>query len=967
MAESPVGKVFSHYRVLKQLGAGGMGVVYEGEDLNLGRHVAMKFLPAELAQDPQSLERFRREARAASALNHPSICTIYEIGEAEGQTFIVMEMLEGLTLKQLIGGKPLKSDVLLDIGCQITDALRAAHSKGIIHRDIKPANIFITSDVQVKLLDFGLAKVARPAEEPACDATLDPSLTTVGATVGTIAYMSPEQARGKPLDARTDIFSFGAVLYEMATGLQPFRGDSAVDILDGVLNRAPEAPVKLNPALPAGLERVVNKALQKDREQRYRDAAEMRADLQRLKHFTESSPMEEAETPTELEVSPEATPPQVSSVSPSLGVEQIVGETRNHQYFWIAAGSMAALCLAVGGWFLLGRHREPALTETDSLVLADFTNTTGDAVFDDTLKQALAVDLGQSPFLNIVSDSKIRTALAEMTRQPGERLTDKIAREVCQRTGSKAFIDGSIARLGKQFVVGLTAINCANDEAIAREQAAAASKEQVLDVLGSASAKLRRKLGESLHSIQQFDVPLDQAMTPSLEALKAYSLGRKQNSAAAIPFYERAIELDPNFAAAYARLGTMYRNIGQPAKAGEYITKGFQLGEHASERDKLRITSSYYGFVTGEQVKAIQTYQLWAQSYPRDWLPFLNLGVAYAGIGQYEKAVEATRKSLDLYPENVTAYENLGTFSLAINRLPEAKDVTSQAFARNLDEEALHTNLYSLAFLQGDAAEMANQAAWFEGKLDVENEILGLEAATEGYYGRLKKAREIAQRTVVSAQSAKNQEAAAFWMADGALREVLFGNFAVAKERVDAALKLASGSRDAVSEAGLALALMGDVFRAQAIVDDLNKRFPLNTLTQSVWLPTIRGQIAILRKTATAGIETLQVAIPFELSTGVDQPNYSCIYPAYVRGQAYLVAGQGAQAAAEFQKIIDHRSLVQNCATGALAHLGLARALALQGDTAKAKAAYADFLTLWKDADPDIPILITAKAEHAKL
>jgi len=967
MTESPVGRTFSHYRVLRQLGAGGMGVVFEGEDLNLGRHVAMKFLPADLAQDPQMLERFRREARAASALNHPNICTIHEIGDAEGQTFIVMELLEGLTLKQLIGGKPLKADVLLDIGCQITDALRAAHTKGIIHRDIKPANIFITSDAQAKLLDFGLAKVARPADEESPDATLDPSLTTVGSTVGTIAYMSPEQARGKPLDARTDIFSFGAVLYEMATGLQPFRGDSAADIFDGVLNRAPETPVQLNPALPVGLGRVVNKALQKDREQRYRDAAEMRADLQRLKYSTESHQVDETETLAELGIPSKVDPPQASGVSSPSRAEHTAGKPKNRRYVWIASGTMAAICLAAGSWFLFGKHRGPALTEKDSVVLADFTNTTGDAVFDDALKQALAVDLGQSPFLNIVSDSKIRTALKEMTRQPGQRLTDDTAREVCQRTGSKAFIGGSIAGLGKQYVVGLNAINCATDDPVAREQAVAASKEQVLDALGSASAKLRGELGESLHSIQQFDVSLDQAMTPSLEALKAYSLGRKQNSAAAIPFYEQAIQLDPNFAAAYARLGTMYRNIGQPAKAGEYITKAFELREHASERDKLRIIASYYGFVTGEQEKTIQTYQLWMQSYPRDWLPFLNIGVAYGSIGQYEKAVEATRKSLELYPENVTAYENLGTYSLAINHLTEAKDATYQAFARKLDEEALHTNLYSLAFLQGDTLEMAKQTAWFEGKLDVENEILGLEAATEGYYGRLKKARELTQRTVVSAESAKNQEAAAFWMADGALREALFGNFGLAKEKVDAALKLASGSRDAVSEAGLALALMGDASRAQATADDLNKRFALNTLTQSIWLPAIRGQIAIHHKTPTAAIEILQTASPFERSTGVEQPNYSCIYPAYIRGQAYLAAKQGALAAEEFQKIMDHRSLVQNCATGALAHLGLARALVIQGDKAKAKAAYQDFLTLWKDADPDIPILIAAKAEYAKL
>ena len=443
---SPIGQTFSHYRILAKLGAGGMGVVYEAEDISLGRHVALKFLPEELAKDPQMLERFRREARAASALNHPNICIIYEIGEAGGQTFIVMELLEGLTLKQLISGKPLKADLLLDIGCQITDALRAAHAKGIIHRDIKPANIFVTGDAQAKLLDFGLAKMARP-EEMNSDETMDPSLTTVGSTVGTIAYMSPEQARGKPLDARTDVFSFGTVLYEMGTGLQPFRGDSTVDIFDGLLNHAPEAPVKLNPALPLKLENIVNKALQKDPGLRYQNAAELRTDLQRLKREMESPDWDETLITARFAAAP-------AVAAPSLTNAQSVQPNKGRRSVWIALAGVAAFCVAFGGWLFLGHRSAHALNEKDSVVLADFANSTGDAVFDDTLKQALAVDLGQSPFLNIVSDNKVRATLKEMTRPPGERLTDEIAREVCQRIGSKAFINGSIAGLGNQYVIG---------------------------------------------------------------------------------------------------------------------------------------------------------------------------------------------------------------------------------------------------------------------------------------------------------------------------------------------------------------------------------------------------------------------------------------------------------------------------------------------------------------------------------
>jgi tetratricopeptide (TPR) repeat protein len=703
----------------------------------------------------------------------------------------------------------------------------------------------------------------------------------------------------------------------------------------------------------------VNKALQKDPSLRYQDAAELRADLQRLKRDVESRRADAMGAQRQ----PVDTPEAAALASPTAKVS---GRAAGRRYVRIASTTAVALGLVAAGWLFLPRHAH-ALNDKDTIVLADFANSTGDAVFDDALKQALAVDLGQSPFLNILSDGKVRATMKEMTRPSSERMTDEIAREVCQRSGSKAFISGSIAGLGNRYVIGLNAINCATGDSLARDQVQAASKEKVIDALGSAATKLRSKLGESLPSVRKFDVPLEQATTASLEALKAFSLGRKQNSAAAIPFYERAIELDPNFAMAYARLGVMYRNIGQPAQASAYITKAFALREHAGERDKLYITSTYYLFVTGEQEKAIQTYTLWEQSYPRDWLPYFNQAVAYANVGQYEKAVEATRESLSLYPENVTAFENLAGHYLDLNRFAEAQDVTTQAFARKLDEEAFHTNLYGLAFLQGDSSGMAQQVAWFAGKREIENEILGLQSATEAYFGRLGKARDLTRRTIASAESAQNKESSALWSADAALREALFGNYGAARELVGAALKLAPGSRDSKSEATMALALTGDVAHAQALAGELNKSFPLNTMTQSVWLPAIRGQIAINSKTPADAIAALQTAAPYELGQSVGQLNYSCIYPAYIRGQAFLAAGQGAGAAAEFQKILDHSGLVQNCPTAALAHLGLARAFVLQGDSAKGKTAYQDFLTLWKDADPDIPILIVAKSEYSKL
>ena len=939
------GKTVSHYRVLEVVGGGGMGVVYKAEDLKLGRAVALKFLPEEVGNDPRALERFEREARAASSLDHPNICSIYEFGEHEGRPFIVMQLLQGQTLRDCLASGALKDtasaaqvslDRLLDIAIQIADGLEAAHEQGIVHRDIKPANIFITTKGVAKILDFGLAKLLLQPSGVQADTGRTRRQAEAfesqppGRAAGTAAYMSPEQARGQPLDARTDLFSFGLILYEMATGQRAFTGDNAAALQDAILNRAPTPPAELNPELPAELQDVIQKCLEKDRNLRYQKAAEVRSDLERVKR------------------------------------------RREHPIFrrWklLATAAVVVVALLAGG--LYWRSRKTAgLTEKDTIVLADFVNTTGEAVFDDALNTALSVELQQSPYLNVLSPDKVSRTLKLMNQPADARLTPELAREVCLRTNSKALVAGSISDVGNHYLIELNAVDCHTGKSIAKAEKEAANRNEIVRTLGSAGYEVRNQLGEPRASLQKFNKPLDEATSSSVEALQAFAEGdRRKRQDGDVPvtfsYFNRAAELDPNFAQAYLRLGIGYLNAHQGDLSAQNLKKAYELRDRVTERDRFGIEAFYQIRVTGQADKSIQILTEWANTYPADALAHGDLSADLMSMGQYEKAAAEARESVRLRPTGV-GYVNLMTSYLRMNRLDEAKASFDEARANNLNDPNLFDLRYVLAFLQGDKPGMQEQVAWAAGKPGAEDKLLSAQSDTEAYYGRFGKARKLSQQAVDSAKRVGALQTAGGWKLEGALREAEVGNSAPARQQAADGLAL-STQRNVESSAALALARAGDTAQAENLCEKLNRDYPLDTWTQNYLLPTIRAAIELQRNDPQKAINILKAALPYEMGD-LEFQSFGALYPAYVRGEAYLKAGQGQQAAAEFQKLIDHPGIVSNFITGALSHLQLGRAQAMMGDNQAARKSYQDFFALWNDADPAIPILQAAKAEYAKL
>lgn len=944
------GTCLGPYEILAAVDAGGMGEVYRARDTRLGRTVAVKVLSAHLIESPQARERFQREAQAVAALQHPNICTVHDVGETtDGHAFLVMELLQGETLRQRCGNRPFDVGSCIDIGMALADALDAAHRAGIVHRDIKPANIFLTAHGP-KILDFGLAKTdRRETEAPSIASTksVPAPLTEPGETLGTIAYMSPEQLRGEPIDARSDLFSLGLVLYEMATGRPAFTGTTTAVIAAAILHAVPAPPRAIRPDLPEALESLIVKAIDKDSALRYQHASDLRADLQRLKRDTASARL-------------------------SAGITDPAARVRRPRWK-IAVPAVAAVVALAGMAGHRYLRRPPTLTDKDTIVVADFRNATGDAVFDETLRQGLAVQLEQSPFLSLVSDQRIRTTLGFMGKPLDVPLTPEVALEICQRTGSAAVLEGSIAPLGTHYVLGLRASNCRTGDVLDEEQVQAGRKEDVPDALSQIAKTFRTRVGESLATIDIHSTPLEEATTSSLDALKAYSAGWKINSTAgpvpALALFKRAAEIDPQFAMAFANMGLAYSGLGEASLSAEATRRSYELRDRTSDPERFFISTLYDREVTGNLERELQTLTLWAQTYPRDARAHgLLAGFGTHGTGKYELCLEEASKTIALDPAMMFSYISLVNCNLLLGRIDQAERAWQRAADLHSTSRSVPVLGYHLAFLKGDRAGMDRHLAAGRSSPGGEELLSHMEALVLARAGRLESAERMSRRAIDLAEQAGHRESAALYEGGVAAWDALFGEARAGRQHAAMALRLSKG-RDAEYAAGVALALAGDITQAQLLAADLGKRYPEDTCVRYSYLPTLRALVALHRGEPSQAIEQLQLARGYELADPAINflGFFGSFYPVYVRGEAYLAEGHAREAAAEFRKILDHPWILLGDPLGARVRLGLGRALAQAGDAVQARAAYRDLLALWKDADPDVPMLKQARTEFAKL
>jgi eukaryotic-like serine/threonine-protein kinase len=919
LAAPKIGQVLGQYRLLEQIGAGGMGVVYRARDLQLERDVAVKVLPAGALADEAGRVRFRQEALSLAKLNHPNIATIFQFGSENGLDFLVTEYIPGATLEDKLHAGPLPQSDLVSLGIQLANGLACAHQEGVIHRDLKPGNLRITPDGRLKILDFGLARLM----EQHGDLAKTASLTQSQEVTGTLPYMAPEQLRGESTDERSDIWSAGAVLYEMATGQRPYPEKQSAKLIDAILNKPPQDPTALNARLSPGLARVILKALDKRPEQRYQSARELGADLDRL----------------------------------SIGVQPLAAKRR-----WRAVAAMVAAALliaaVIGG--VVWRTQAHRLTEKDTVVLTDFGNSTGDPIFDGTLKKALAVDLGQSPYLNVFPEQRVRQTLNYMGKPAEQRITQEVAREICQREGLKATINGSIASLGSQYVITLDASNASTGDTLAETQAQAGSKEQVLAALGKAATGLREKLGESLSSVQKYDKPLPEATTSSLEALKVFSLGDAKHFAGeelqAVPLYKRAVELDPQFALAYARLAAIYGNMGELQSAQESNAKAFELRNRASERERLYITAHYYSD-GGDLEKGIDAYELYKQSYPRDSIPYNNLAVIYFNLGQFERALENAQQALKIDSTSASNHENVAVALMALNRLPEARKVLNETVQQNLGASSAHVHLAQIDLAEGDLAGMQKEEALAGSTPQGQAWALGVRIRWTVTSGQLRKAQELAGDFGSLVDRAGFSQARADMMAFLAAFYGFYGYPPRAQQEAKAALEV-SRSTEILANVAVALAVSGESGRAQELIDEATQRRPNDMVLTRLRLPTAKAWVLMQRGEAANAVQVMEPAKPY------DDGDASALL---TRGWAYLESGQTQPAIQEFQKALRLASSMPEDPTMVLAHLGLARAYVNAGEKEKVRKEYDGLLHTWKDADPGLPKVAEVKREREKL